>query len=112
MVEEEAVMEIPVEQKIVRQKSVVEEHDEEYRAAMVKAASLNIPMSSPSPSYGTFHDTEEEGESSSAGGSPSMWSFKGMKRKWNRFVDRHFPIDDDDNDSGDMKEESPALLLL
>lgn len=106
-------MEIPVEQKIVRQKSVVEEHDEEYRAAMVKAASLNIPMSSPSPSYGTFHDTEE-GESSSAGGSPSMWSFKGMKRTWNRFVDRHFPIDDDDDDddSGDMKEESPALLSL
>lgn len=114
MLEEDQVMQIPVEQKIVRQKSVVEEHDEEYRAAIMKAASLNIPMS-PSPSYGTFHDTAEEGESSTGGsvneGSPSMWSFKGMKRKWNRFVDRHFPMDDDD--SGDMilkKEESSTLL--
>ncbi|KAG2330981.1 hypothetical protein Bca52824_002161 [Brassica carinata] len=110
MLEEDQVMQIPAEQKIVRQKSVVEEHDEEYRAAIMKAASLNIPMS-PSPSYGTFHDAEE-GESS-AGGSPSMWSFKGMKRKWNRFADRHFPMDDDD-DSGDMilkKEESPALFV-
>ncbi|KAF3508586.1 hypothetical protein F2Q69_00002880 [Brassica cretica] len=114
MLEEDQVMQIPVEQKIVRQKSVVEEHDEEYRAAIMKTASLNIPMS-PSPSYGTFHDTAEEGESSAGGsvneGSPSMWSFKGMKRKWNRFVDRHFPMDDDD--SGDMilkKDESQALL--
>ncbi|CAF1702988.1 hypothetical protein HID58_053180 [Brassica napus] len=114
MLEDDQVMQIPVEQKIVRQKSVVEEHDEEYRAAIMKAASLNIPMS-PSPSYGTFHDTAEEGESSAGGsvneGSPSMWSFKGMKRKWNRFVDRHFPMDDDD--SGDMilkKNESQALL--
>lgn len=104
-------MKIPVEQKIVRQKSIVEDHDEEYRAAIMKAAALNIPMS-PSPSYGTFHETEE-GESSAGSGSErssSPWSFKGMRRKWDQFIDSHFPVNDNSGHMIFAKEESTALL--
>lgn len=104
-------MQIPVEQKIVRQKSIVEDHDEEYRAAIMKAASLNIPMS-PSPSYGTFHDTEEGESSTGSGmeGSPSGWSFKGMRRKWDQFIDCHFPVNDHSEHIIFKKNESSALL--
>lgn len=104
-------MQIPVEQKIVRQKSIVEDHDEEYRAAIMKAASLNIPVS-PSPSYGTFHDTEE-GESSVGSGkeeNSSSWSFNGMRRKWDQFIDRHFPVSDDSEHMIFKKKESQPLL--
>lgn len=100
-------MQIPVEQKIVRQKSIVEDHDDEYRAAIMKAAALQIPMS-PSPSYGTFHDTEE-GESSAA--ATSVWSFKGMRRKWNQFIDGQFPVDDDDSEHIIFKKEESSALL-
>ncbi|CAB80859.1 putative calmodulin-binding heat shock protein [Arabidopsis thaliana] len=97
--------------KIVRQKSIVEDHDEEYRAAIMKAASLNIPMS-PSPSYGTFHDTEEGESSAGSGmeGSPSGWSFKGMRRKWDQFIDCHFPVNDNSEHMIFKNQESQALL--
>ncbi|XP_010523021.1 PREDICTED: uncharacterized protein LOC104801445 isoform X1 [Tarenaya hassleriana] len=81
MLEKDRMMQIPAEQKMERQHSVVVEHSEEYRAALMKAAALDIPVSQSPPSYGTFH--EPEGESSAGSGREgcSSWSLMSMIRK-------------------------------
>ncbi|XP_024538319.1 uncharacterized protein LOC9639345 [Selaginella moellendorffii] len=66
LMEETATMQSPTPNKMVRQHSIQEEHMEQYKAAMERAKTLNIPHAhdSPSQSYGTFDhvsvgDTDE-----------------------------------------------------
>ncbi|EPS67416.1 hypothetical protein M569_07358 [Genlisea aurea] len=65
MAEREEMMGIPVEQRMQRQASVKKDHMEEHRAAMERAAALDVPhaytssSSSSSSSYGTFHESSQ-----------------------------------------------------
>ncbi|XP_022865789.1 uncharacterized protein LOC111385613 isoform X3 [Olea europaea var. sylvestris] len=62
LLESEQVMDIPVAQRMERQKSLAKEHKEEHRAAIERAIALDVPLAYP-PSYGTFQEMEK-GENS------------------------------------------------
>lgn len=96
MREEDDVMEIPPKQKMERQLTITREHNQEYKAALYRAASLSVPDSY-SSEYGTFDDHEDETEHSdgsfqerSAGGS----STRNKKETWDELVARLFDKDE------------------
>ncbi|KAJ8437217.1 LOW QUALITY PROTEIN: hypothetical protein Cgig2_012486 [Carnegiea gigantea] len=96
MREEFDVMEIPPKQKMERQLTITREHNQEYKAALYRAASLSVPDSY-SSEYGTFDDHEDETEHSdgsfqerSAGGS----STRNKKETWDELVARLFDKDE------------------
>lgn len=62
LLESEQAMDIPVAQRMERQKSLAKEHKEEHRAAIERAIALDVPLAYP-PSYGTFQEMEK-GENS------------------------------------------------
>ncbi|MED6169382.1 hypothetical protein PIB30_020858 [Stylosanthes scabra] len=95
MLEKDQQMEIPPEQKMVRQESLAREHSQEYRAALQRAVALDIPQAYSPSSYGTFHELHD-GEDS-GGSERSKGSFLSNKKRtesWNDFVGRLFDIDD------------------
>ncbi|CAJ2662695.1 unnamed protein product [Trifolium pratense] len=94
MLEKDRHMEIPAEQKMVRQESLAREHSEEYRAALRRAVALDIPQAySPSP-YGTFHEIDVEEDSGRSSDKGSSLSHNKRSESWNEFVGRMFDVDD------------------
>lgn len=96
MREEDDAMEIPPKQKMERQLTITREHNQEYKAALYRAASLSVPDSY-SSEYGTFDDHEDETEHSdgsfqerSSGGS----STRNKKETWDELVARLFDKDE------------------
>jgi hypothetical protein len=55
MLERENAMDIPMPQKMERQVTLREEHQEEHKAALERALSLRVPRAM---SYGTFGSDE------------------------------------------------------
>lgn len=89
MQEKDDAMEIPAKQTMERQETLTR-HSEEYRAALQRAKTLDVPHAYTPPSqYGTFD--EEEGESSrrSQGGS-SFGSTNKSKpsESWDELIER------------------------
>ncbi|XP_073313794.1 uncharacterized protein [Primulina huaijiensis] len=76
MQEVEPIMGIPAAQKMDRQASLAKEHQEEHRAAIERAISLEVPQAY-SASYGTFQEPEL-GENSS---SNADFSYVSLKRR-------------------------------
>ncbi|KAM7276934.1 hypothetical protein ACFE04_018800 [Oxalis oulophora] len=99
MLEKDRNMNIPVKQRMERQKSVVEEHSEEYKAALERVVALEIPQAFSPSSYGTFL---EKGEAETSGCSNwedegSSESLKSRRESWDDFVERHFVVDQSGN---------------
>lgn len=94
MLEKDRLMEIPPKQKMERYKSLAREHSQEYKAALQRAVTLDIPQAYSPSSYGTFleMDAAEDPGSSSA----KVFSSSGKKQtdSWNEFVERLFDVDD------------------
>lgn len=98
MIEKENALEIPRLQRMERQATLRGEHREEYRAALERAVSLNVPRAA---SYGTFDsdkfnwdDNEEDsliarepGDSSQAGGGSQQ------RRNWENLLNNLFVRD-------------------
>lgn len=63
MLEKENKMEIPEKQRMERQESLAREHNLEYRAALRRAVTLDVPHAdSISSKYGTFDKAQEDDE--------------------------------------------------
>lgn len=86
-------MGIPAEQKMERQQYLAREHSEEYRAALQRAVTLDIPQAYSPSSYGTFHDMEVGEDSARSSGKGSL-SHEKRSESWNEFVGRMFYVDD------------------
>lgn len=87
MLEKDRITEIPAEQRMERQKTLVKEHTEEYKAALQRAITLDVPHAYSPKQYGTF-DVLEEGEHSESDrsiGEPSLGSSEKSKKNesWN-----------------------------
>ena len=59
MIEKENAMDIPMPKRMVRQATLREEHQEEHKAALERAFSLNVAQTM---SYGTFESNERDWE--------------------------------------------------
>jgi hypothetical protein len=94
MLEKDRHMEIPAEQKMVRQESLAREHSEEYRAALRRAVALDIPQAYSPSSYGTFHEIDVEEDSGRSSDKGSSLSHNKRSESWNEFVGRMFDVDD------------------
>lgn len=98
MMENDKAMEIPVQQRMERQASIQREHGEEYKAALERAAALEIPDENLPLSYGTFSELEE-GENSSQSIRDSLVASSAKQREsWDEFINRFF----DEDQSGQM----------
>uniref|UniRef100_A0A7C9AL19 Triacylglycerol lipase n=1 Tax=Opuntia streptacantha TaxID=393608 RepID=A0A7C9AL19_OPUST len=96
MREEDDVMEVPAKQKMERQLTIAREHNQEYKAALYRAASLSVPDSY-SSEYGTFDDHEDETELSDGSfqeRSSRGSSTRNKKETWDELVARLFEKDE------------------
>ncbi|CAK9185041.1 unnamed protein product [Ilex paraguariensis] len=94
--EKNNIMEIPAKQKMERQETLAREHSEEYKAALQRAVTLNVPHAySPSP-YGTFNDQEEGEDSHKSSSDTSTGSSKRSKKResWNELIEHLFDKDE------------------
>lgn len=94
MLEKDKMMEIPANQKMERQKSLARDHDEEYKAALQKAVTLDVPQAYLPSTYGTFHLLEEGENSGGLSREASFVLSKKRKESWDDFVERFFDTDE------------------
>lgn len=94
MLEKDQVMEIPAQQKMERQVSIVREHSEEYKAALQRAVALDIPHAYSSSPYGTFHEIDVGESSGRSSREDSSITSKKRKESWDDFVERLFDVDE------------------
>ncbi|OMP00399.1 Lipase, class 3 [Corchorus olitorius] len=95
MLEKDDRMQIPARQKMERKESLAREHTEEYKAALQRAAALDIPQAYSPSSYGTFHEMEEAEFSGRSGEGVSELSSRKRRESWNELVERLFEVDDE-----------------
>ncbi|XP_019149801.1 PREDICTED: uncharacterized protein LOC109146579 [Ipomoea nil] len=104
--EKEAAMKIPETQRMERQQSLAKEHSEEYKAALRRAVTLEVPHAFSPSEYGTFDDKDDECSDTSVGDSLTGSSKKSRGREnWDEVIDRLF----DKDDSGHMVLKEPLL---
>ncbi|KAK9273963.1 hypothetical protein L1049_018775 [Liquidambar formosana] len=94
MLERDRIMEIPAEQRMERQESLVREHSQEYKAALQRAVALDVPQAYSPSSYGTFHEIEEGDNSGRLSREMSFASSKKRRESWDEFVERLFDTDE------------------
>ena len=88
-------MEIPAKQRMERQESLAREHTEEYKAALRRAAALNVPQAHSPSGYGTFTGTDSGGENSGGFREEVPVLTSRMRREsWDELVRRLFHRDD------------------
>lgn len=104
MLEKDRIMEIPAKQRMERQESLAREHSVEYKAALQRAAALDIPLAYSPSQYGTFREMQEGETSSRSCEQTSLLSSKGRRESWDEFVERFFDV----NESGEMVFKKPA----
>ncbi|XP_020216232.1 uncharacterized protein LOC109799974 [Cajanus cajan] len=98
MLEKDEPMEIPAKQKMVRQETLTR-HNVEYKAALQRAKTLDVPHAYTPPSeYGTF---DEEGETRSQGESSHKSS---VDESWDALIERH--LDKDEHGHTLLKKDS------
>lgn len=100
MLEKDHLMEIPVKQRMERQETIVREHTEEYKAALKRAVTLDVPHAYSPSQYGTFDELEEGQDSyKSDGGSSASSSQREKKNEsWDVLIERLY----DKDESGHM----------
>ena len=98
MMENDKALEIPVQQRMQRQASVERGHGEEYKAALERAAALEIPDENIPISYGTFTELEEGENSRQSIEDASVASSTKRRDRWDKFIKRFF----DEDQSGRM----------
>ncbi|XP_023006579.1 uncharacterized protein LOC111499263 [Cucurbita maxima] len=98
MMENDKALEIPVQQRMQRQASVERGHGEEYKAALERAAALEIPDENIPISYGTFTEMEEGENSRQSIEDASVASSTKRRDRWDKFIKRFF----DEDQSGRM----------
>lgn len=99
MLEKDQIMEIPAKQRMERLESVAREHTEEYKAALKRAAALDIPQAYSPSAYGTFSEMGEgEGGGENSGRLSEeqvpILSSRRRRESWNELVGRLFHRDD------------------
>ncbi|KAL9430174.1 hypothetical protein AB3S75_025538 [Citrus x aurantiifolia] len=104
MLEKDRIMEIPAKQRMERQESLAREHSVEYKAALQRAAALDIPLAYSPSQYGTFREMQEGETSSRSCEQTSLLSSKGRRESWDEFVERFFDV----NESGEMVFKKPV----
>nr|GLL28176.1 uncharacterized protein LOC109146579 [Ipomoea trifida] len=104
--EKEAAMKIPETQRMERQQSLAKEHSEEYKAALRRAVTLEVPHAFSPSEYGTFDDKDDECSDTSVGDSSTGSSKKSRGRvNWDEVIDRLF----DKDDSGHIMLKKPLV---
>ncbi|KAF3681977.1 putative beta-amylase 7-like isoform X1 [Capsicum annuum] len=81
-------MSIPVKQRMERQASLAKEHMEEHRAALQRAAALDVPQAYSPSAYGTFRDIED-GQAFGKPGESSLTISK-KRESWDDLAERLF----------------------
>lgn len=99
MLEKDQIMEIPAKQRMERLESVAREHTEEYKAALKRAAALDVPQAYSPSAYGTFSEMGEgEGGGENSGRLSEeqvpILSSRRRRESWNGLVGRLFHRDD------------------
>ncbi|XP_030448985.1 uncharacterized protein LOC115671522 [Syzygium oleosum] len=96
ILEKDHLMEIPVNQRMERQETIVREHKEEYKAALKRAVTLDVPHAYSPSQYGTFDELEEGQDSyKSDGGSSASSSQREKKNEsWDVLIERLFDKDE------------------
>ncbi|XP_034708501.1 uncharacterized protein LOC117931621 isoform X1 [Vitis riparia] len=99
MLEKDQIMEIPAKQRMERLESVAREHTEEYKAALKRAAALDVPQAYSPSAYGTFSEMGEgEGRGENSGRLSEeqvpILSSRRRRESWNELVGRLFHRDD------------------
>ncbi|KAK7315063.1 hypothetical protein VNO77_33595 [Canavalia gladiata] len=91
MLEKDHPMEIPAKQKMERQETLTR-HNFEYKAALQRAKTLEVPHAYAPPSqYGTF---DEEGEESSKRSQGESSNKSSVDESWDALIERHFDKDE------------------
>ncbi|GAB2271700.1 hypothetical protein Dimus_006532 [Dionaea muscipula] len=108
MVERDKTMEIPAAQRMEREHVLSREHNQEHKAALERAAALDVSRTQSYPhSYGTFNKMEETGmlvsRSPGEAAASSCSSSKRWKDSWGELIKRLFDTDE----SGHMVLKSP-----
>ncbi|KAG5108862.1 hypothetical protein JHK84_045769 [Glycine max] len=91
MLEKDQPMEPPAKQKMERQETLTR-HNDEYKAALQRAKTLDVPHAYTPPSeYGTFDDEGDENSTRSQGESSNKSS---VDESWDALIERHFDKDE------------------
>lgn len=85
-------MDIPAQQRMVRQASLAKEHMQEHKAALQRAVALDVPQAYSPSSYGTFHELEQ-GENSDKSLRFSFKFSKTRKERWDDLAVQLLPTD-------------------
>lgn len=72
-------MEIPAKQRMERQETIAREHSQEYKAALQRAVTLDVPHAYSPSTYGTFDEDHVSNSTSSSGGESSFGSYKKLR---------------------------------
>lgn len=67
--EKDRVMDIPPQQRMERSTSIAIEHTQEHKAALAKAAALDVPEAYSPSEYGTFQNVPKDTDKLSTGSS-------------------------------------------
>lgn len=91
MLEKDQPLEIPAQQTMERQETLTR-HNVEYKAALQRAKTLDVPHAYKPPSeYGTF---DEEGEESSARSQGESSNKSLVDESWDALIERRFDKDE------------------
>jgi len=94
MMEKDNTMEVPAKQIMQRQETMTR-HGQEYKAALQRAKTLDIPHAFTPPSeYGTFDEEGEESSRSEAESFVSSTNRSTVNESWDVLIERLFDKDE------------------
>ncbi|KAJ7969937.1 Sn1-specific diacylglycerol lipase alpha [Quillaja saponaria] len=104
MLEKDHTMQIPGKQRMERQETLAR-HGQEYKAALQRAVTLDVPLAYSPSTYGTFDEREGEENSQRSQEESSVDSSKKSKKNetWDELIERLF----DKDESGHMLQKQP-----
>lgn len=102
MREKDHTLEIPPKQRMERQDSLAKEHSQEYKAALRRAVTLDVPHAFLPSQYGTFDEKLDDEDSQQSVGSSAKST---GRESWDELIERLFERDE----SGDMVLRRPLI---
>lgn len=94
MLEKDNTMEVPAKQIMERQETMTR-HNKEYKAALQRAKTLDVPHAYAPPSqYGTFDEGEENSRRSEAESSIGSTDKSTVDESWDVLIERLFDKDE------------------
>lgn len=99
--DDSSTMETPAKQTMERQETLTR-HNDEYKAALQRAKTLDVPHAYTPPSqYGTFDEEGEESSTERSQGESSLCSSTNnnnnkstVDESWDELIERHFDKDE------------------